>query len=194
MELSDRLLRGDEQVLDDILRCLGPPVSIVLGRRYTEVLSESDIEDAISIGLYRLWKSRLTYDPGRASLKLWFFRIVENAIRDVLRLGWHRARSLEVSCDAAALVQADRAVGSDHSLTTHKPPTAQQLELREIVESLPATQRSIILADAASPEGTANSQWLASELSVTASSVRVYRKRAMDRIRNEMRQRGHEVP
>ena len=194
LELSQRLLNSEEQVLEEILRILGPPISIVLSRRYHELLSEADIEDALSMGLYRLWNSRQTYDPDRASLKLWFFRIVENAIRDVLRLGWHRARSMEIGWESTALAQAARAPRNGESNLPAKAPSAKQLQLREIVESLPETQRTIILADSASPEGTASSQRLAEELSVSASSVRVYRKRAMDRIRSEMRQRGHEVP
>ena len=69
-----------------------------------------------------------------------------------------------------------------------------QADLREIVASLSDTQRAIVLADAAARDSTACSRTVGEELGLPAATVRVYRKRAMDRIRNELRLRGHDVP
>lgn len=194
LELSQRLFDDDEQVLEEILRTYGPAVSFVLTRRYLDVLSAADIEDALSVGLFRLWNSRQRFDPQQSSLKVWFFRIVENAVRDVLRLGWQRARQLEVRTEFIEQFQSIARDPPDETEPVHHAPSAQQLELREIIDNLPETQRAIVLADACSPDGTADSQRLARELNVATSSVRVYRKRALDRIRQEMRDRGHDVP
>ncbi|MEO1981192.1 MAG: hypothetical protein ABGZ24_11795, partial [Fuerstiella sp.] len=57
-DLAQRLLDNDEQALDDVLRQFGPMVLVVLTRRYQSVLRETDIEDVISIGLFRLWTNR----------------------------------------------------------------------------------------------------------------------------------------
>ena len=57
--LADRLPTHDEQALEEILRACGPAVMGVLKRRYVGVLGEADIEDAISVGLYRLWKTEI---------------------------------------------------------------------------------------------------------------------------------------
>lgn len=191
-DLAQRLLANDEQVLDEILRLFGPSVLRVLGRRYQGVLRETDIEDVMSIGLFRLWTNRQRFDSGKASLKVWFFRIVENAARDVLKFGWHKARQLEAGGDAALLgVPQNDPVIVDR---TAAAPTGVQLDLREIVADLPERQRLIVLADAAAKDGVASSQLLGAELGVSASSVRVYRKRAMDRIRTELKKRGHDVP
>lgn len=203
-DMAQRLLDNDEQVLDEILRTLGPVILSVMSRRYQGILPETDIEDAVSIGLFRLWKNRGRFDAGKASLKVWFFRIVENAIRDVLRHGWHKARMLEVNSDAALTgvshqTEGCDGIGSRHSSDDAKKraedsPTNLQLDLRDIVGGLPEKQRQIVLADSAARDGTASSQTLGRELDLPATTVRVYRKRAMDRIRKELTERGHDVP
>ncbi|MEQ9407353.1 MAG: sigma-70 family RNA polymerase sigma factor [Fuerstiella sp.] len=204
-DLAQRLLDGDEQVLDEVLRAWGPVILVVLTRRYQHVLRETDIEDVVSIGLFRLWKNRARFDHRKASLRVWFFRIVENAARDVLRYGWHKARELEVSSDALLTGAADPSTNGRHrhqrteldeTGCAEQPasPTGVQLDLREIVAELPERQRFILMADAATKEGTASSQLLSVEMNIPASTVRVYRKRAMDRIRTELAKRGHDVP
>lgn len=204
-DMAQRLLNDDEQVLEDILRAYGSMILVVLSRRYQNVLREADIEDVVSIGLFRLWKNRTRFDRRKASLKVWFFRITENAARDVLRHGWHKARQLEVTSDTALVSLADpsgngRAVSpyDEHqgipSNDDENPPTNLQLDLREIVADLPEKQRYIVMADAATPEGTASSQLLGAELGIPDSTVRVYRKRAMDRIKRELEKRGYDVP
>jgi len=193
-DLTDRLLADDEAVLEDVLRAFGPMLLNVLGRRYEGVLPLTDIEDAVSIGLFRLWKHRDRFDRGRASLKVWFFRIVENAIRDVLRHGWHKARSLEVRADEMLHGDLCRPRPTRDDAEDQAGPTNLQLDLREIIGSLPDIQRRIVVADSAARDGTANSAALSQELQVPASTIRVYRKRAMDRIRRELTQRGHDVP
>ena len=200
-DFAQRLLDDDEQVLEDILRVFGPMVLAVVSRRYREVLREADIEDVMSIGLFRLWKHRHRFDHRKASLKVWYFRIVENAARDVLKHGWHKARLLEVSSDVALTGTADPSSnGHGEPVVTHPAvsdnhdPTPLQLDLRDIVAELPDSQRTIILADAASKDGIASSQHLSEELNIPPSTVRVYRKRALDRIRKELAARGHDPP
>ena len=58
--------------------------------------------------------------------------------------------------------------------------------IRNIVDQLPDLQKRIIWADACSPEGIADSAALAKELNIPIGTVRVYRKRAKDKIRTEM--------
>lgn len=194
LEFSQRLKEDDEQVLEDILRQIGPQVRGVLLKKYLGVLSDADLEDALSLGLFRLWNSRSRFDATKSSLRVWFFRIVENAARDILRVGWHKARALEVNGHAGILdgcVQPQPIEPQDEDA---KPPTALQMALREVLDSLSDAQRTIVMADAASRDGTANNQWLSAELGLAPSSVRVYRRRALEKIRNELRNRGHDVP
>ena len=102
-DLSERLLADDEQVLEDVLRTFGPPIRAVLCRKYRGVLSGEDIEDVLAIGLFRFWVNRRRFDERKGTLRVWFFRIVDNAARDVLKHGWHKARRLEAAVEPAVL-------------------------------------------------------------------------------------------
>lgn len=193
-DLSERLLADDEQVLEDVLRTFGPPIRAVLCRKYRGVLTGDDIEDVLAIGLFRFWVNRYRFDEQKGTLRVWFFRIVDNAARDVLKHGWHKARRLETAVEPSVLATfADPRQNGRDNRRTGPNMSAAQMEIREIVDSLPAVQKSIVMADALTRDGTASSQLLAEELNLPASTVRVYRKRALDKIRTELKRRGHQV-
>lgn len=193
-DLSERLLADDEQVLEDVLRTFGPPIRAVLCRKYRGVLTGDDIEDVLAIGLFRFWVNRHRFDEQKGTLRVWFFRIVDNAARDVLKHGWHKARRLETAVEPSVLATfADHRQNGRDNRRTGPNMSAAQMEIREIVDSLPAVQKSIVMADALTRDGTASSQLLAEELNLPASTVRVYRKRALDKIRTELKRRGHQV-
>ncbi len=194
-ELAQRLLGNDQSGLEDILRAFGAGVLALLRRRFREVLREEDLEDVLSMGLFRLWNSRHRYDPARASLRVWWFRICENSARDVLRMGWQKARARETATDIALIgcVASSSGRASDqHCETTMESVTsAMQQDLRDVLSELPEIQRSILLADASTRDVVACSHRLGDEFSVPAATIRVYRKRAMDRVKREMLLRGH---
>jgi RNA polymerase sigma factor (sigma-70 family) len=195
-DLGERLRAADEHTLAEILRLYGPFVIAILRSRFHGVLTASDIDDVLSIALFRLWQARENYDGMRSSVRVWFLRIAENAARDVLKFGWHKARRKEVSTDPPRLAEyADpgkngRAESGDMGLL-ERP---EQSDLREILADLPEAQRKIILADAYSRDRVASSEYLAAELEIPVSSVPVYRKRAIDKIRKELRRRGYDIP
>ncbi len=193
-DLATRLLNDDEHALGDLLRSYGPKIMVFMKQRYSGILCEADLEDVISIGLFRLWTTRERFDASRGSLQVWFFRIVENTARDVLRLGWQKARQMEQPSDFA--VQPDTTPpinGHSKNVTTAtSAPTQLTMDLRDIIEQLPDVQRHIVQADSISKDDVASSDWLAEELSMKPSTIRVYRKRAMDRIRRELKERGHD--
>ena len=86
--------------------------------------------------------------------------------------------------------------GHDDNRQSHQTkesgqPTPMHMDLREIISELPDKQRRIILADATARDDVACSKRLAVELGTSPGNVRVYRKRAMDRIRTELGRRGH---
>lgn len=209
--LAKQLASGDESALEFILREYGPPVRGLLARKYCGVLGEGDFEDVLAIALFRVWQHRERFDPGRASLKAWFYRIATNAARDVLRYGWHKARSLEVSYEAASLAsvsvaspgaEAGDVFSSDENETdtpekdSHgddvENPEHEEVRqlLREVLATLSEKQRRIVLADAASKEGKVPSQELSDELGIPPATVRVYRRRAIEKLRKELDRRG----
>ena len=194
-EIAQRLLDHDQSCLSDILRSFGAGILGLLRRRFRDALREEDLEDVLSIGLFRLWNNRDRYDRERASLRVWWFRICENAARDVLRMGWQKTRARELNSEAALLGLSEQAVsksdGLYEALFDQLALAAVHHDLKDVLRELPDVQRAILLADAAARDDVACSQRLSDELGLPASTVRVYRKRAMDRVRREMVARGH---
>ena len=113
----------------------------------------------------------------------------------MLRVGWQKARAREVSCDDALLGCCERVITSQHEadgeMNSESPPAAVHHDLKEVLSEIPDVQRAILLADAAARDGVACSQRIGDELGLPASTVRVYRKRALERVRREMLARGH---
>ncbi len=201
LDPGSRLRAGDDAVLEVILRTHGPPVVALLKQRFAGQLTATDIEDALATALFRMWQHRSRFDPQRASLRVWFFRIAENVARDVLKLGWHKARKLELSTDPVLLAETTDPRQNDHTEVDNRasesrkddPPHELRIpseQLHELLALLPENQRRIVLADAESRDGIVASHDLAHELGIPASTVRVYRRRALERLRNEIRQRG----
>lgn len=198
-DLGARLRAGDEGVLEVILRTHGPPILALLRQRFVGPLNATDFEDVLAAALFRVWQHRERFDPDRASLRVWFFRIAENLARDVLKHGWLKARQLELSTEPMQLAEVtDRRQphgesdnGDDDDLAlTQRIPSEQ---LRELLALLPENQRRIVLADADSRDGVVASHDLAKELGIPQSTVRVYRRRALERLRREIQQRGFDT-
>lgn len=162
-------------------------VLAVLRRRYAGALGVDDIDDVVAVATHRMWKGRQRISELR-SPRAWFLRVADNAARDVLRYGWQKARQLEVAADAAWLGSFPDA---PKVLPAPEEGASGELveALREIVAALPEAQRRIVWADALNPDGLVASELLAAELGIPAGTVRVYRKRGLDRIRQEVEKR-----
>lgn len=214
-DIGQRLISGDENALEAALRVHGPQVKALLRRKFFGPLTDTDFEDILAVALFRMWQHRTRYDASRASLRVWFFRIAENVTRDVLRHGWQKARQLEVVFEPLALSavmdhrgdrsQSDEAAPEDRDAGPAEnkentefgeegPSNSRPIgdDLIEVLSLLPETQRLILLADAQSTDGKVASQSLASELGIPASTIRVYRRRALEKVRCEMDRRGWE--
>ncbi|MFM9965743.1 MAG: RNA polymerase sigma factor [Planctomycetaceae bacterium] len=190
-DLGTRLRAGEEEVLELILRVHGPPILALLRQRFVGPLTATDFEDVLAAALFRMWQHRARFDPARASLRVWFFRIAENLARDVLKQGWHKARQRESSLAPAQLAEAiDRRPSNGDADVGHSPTLRVPSEqLRELLALLPENQRRIVLADADSRDGLVASHDLAKELGIPPATVRVYRRRALERLRREIEQR-----
>ncbi len=191
-DLGARLRAGDEEVLELILRTHGPPILALLRQRFVGPLTATDFEDVLAAALFRMWQHRARFDPTLASLRVWLFRIAENIARDVLKLGWQKARQLELSTEPMQLAET-----TDHRRpdldAADDPSSAKRIpseQLRELLALLPENQRRIVLADADSRDGVVASHDLSKELGIPPSTVRVYRRRALERLRREIELRG----
>ena len=190
-DLGAQLRDGQENALEMILRVHGPPVLALLRQRFAGRLHGPDFEEILATALFRIWQHRSQFDQSRASLRVWFYRIAENLARDVFKLGWHKAKSLEMSLQPSVVdaVTRQRTVQDGELPETNGSLRISPEQLRELLTRLPENQRRIILADAQSPEGIVPSQNLSRELGIPPATVRVYRRRALERLRIEIERR-----
>ena len=190
-DLKHQLLNDNEAVLGLMLRLYGPAVATSLRRRYF-VLNEQDIEDILAAALYRLWTYRKRLDITRGAVAVLFYRIAENTVRNLFKSGWHKVRLQEVTLDdAAAFLQALESV----PVEGERSNTGKiQKDVQEIIDTLPAPYRYIVIADATAKDRVASADLISEELEIPVGTVRVYRNRAMAAIRRELRIMGYEVP
>ena len=179
---------GGEGALRELIDTHSARVRAVLRNRYAGALGADDIDDVVAVASHRMWK-HVDKVGGLNSPQAWFLRVADNVARDVLRYGWQKARQLEVPADAAWLDSfPDQPRVLPDPEETSDPRIVQAL--REIVAALPDDQRRIIWADALNPDGPVASETLGEELGIPPGTVRVYRKRGLDRIRKELEKRN----
>lgn len=196
--LALALLDDGEGALEEILRLYGPDITRVLHKKFTlhlGVLTFEDIEDVVVIALRRLWDARQTYDDTKQSLRVWFYCIAENAAKDVLKLGWHKASKLERYPGKEWLEDDPKCAAPEPVEAKGEKSDSKEIkDLKAVVSRLPDVQRRIILADSVLRDGVASSAELAAEIGIPVAHVKVYRQRGMETIRKEMRKLGHNIP
>ena len=177
-----------EQQLNSIIRDHAAAVRDILIPRYRGGLTASDVDDIVAVAAHRLWIHREEFAKLR-SPRAWFMRIADNVARDVLRFGWQKARQLEIAAEKSYLESfSPTDLPDDDGTPAPDPERAKQV--RELVDSLPEKQRKIIWADALSRSGNIAAEDLARELGIPPGTVRVYRKRALDKLRKLLTEHG----
>jgi RNA polymerase sigma factor (sigma-70 family) len=189
--LGRRLLGGDQEVLEEILLALGPPIRRRVAHRYRGLLRPDEIEDIVLAVVERVWTEREEYDPEKGCLGAWVQGIANHVALEVVNSKWCKRRKREVEVSPSRLATFED--WHSHGPAGEEVDKGESLEwklLSEALAKLPERQRYILLADACSPEGKAVSQDLARELNISSSAVRVYRKRVYDKVRAELERRG----
>jgi len=199
VEMGMRLLQGDESVLEDILRAFGPPINRFLIRKYAGFLNNADAEDILSRALFNLWEVREDYDESKGSIRGLLFKIADNFAKDMLKSGWRKAKNLEVNIDSYVLRGgadiAESYTGERCADVCLSEGDKKRLDdLKQIISNLPEVQRNIITADAHARDGKADSEYLGEKLEIPSGTVRVYRNRALRKIKEELRRLGHRLP
>src|SRR5690348_8912438 len=73
----------------------------LVGFAYRMLGSPSEAEDAAQETLLRAWKHAGDYDPARASVRTWVYRIATNVCLDMLRTAKRRARAVDFASTAS---------------------------------------------------------------------------------------------
>jgi RNA polymerase sigma-70 factor (ECF subfamily) len=189
-----RFLDGDENVLGELVRVLGPAIEAMLALRFP--LLRPYAEDLLVDSLYRMWVHRQQFDPARGSLYAWWSGIAQNAAQDLLRAGWQQARAHESGLGGSWIEErAPSGVPfpADSASQEAPPLSDEERVFWEVFDTLPEGDRRILLYHAlVNGEG----HWaadLAGEMGLSAGAIRVRRLRSCERVRSEMRRRGFTV-
>ena len=174
-----------EKQLETLIRDHASAVRDILIPRYRGGLTPADIDDVVATASHRLWKHRAEFCKLR-SPRAWFVRIADNVARDVLRYGWHKARQLEVAAEKSFL---ESLTPAEQDIAPEADPALVE-KIRIAVEALPENQRRIVWADALCADGNIAAEDLARELGIPKGTVRVYRKRALDKLRKILTDQG----
>jgi RNA polymerase sigma factor (sigma-70 family) len=191
--LSQRLLSGDQSVLESILRAYGPAIAGWLRHKYEQRLDREEIRDVLSTALWKLWYVRERYDPAKSSLRSFFFLLARHEAVDTLKSGWHSSRRYEVRLGDAANSIADKTpvVPPDPDPGGDDEHSKKIRDLKTCMDNLNESSRRILWDDACSNNDGVPSGILAQELNISESAVRVARKRGLDKLREAMKKLGY---
>jgi RNA polymerase sigma factor (sigma-70 family) len=197
MSLAGRFHDGDESVVAEVLRELGPRITCRLGRRYRRLLAADRVEQVLLDALAQAWEQRAQFDATKGSLGAWLSTIADHCAVNFIRSATGQSLGMELMMgpDRLRLLSAPPTVGPLQA-DDERPEDFHRNELRdsvrEAVDSLPAGQRYVLLADANSSIAIPCAQ-LAVELGVSVSTVRQYRRRGLKRLKAELLRRGVEA-
>lgn len=175
------LMERDELGLRALLDKHGGKVNGYLYKRYGNVLSYDEREEALAVATLKVWKAIDSFDEDKGSLSGWFIRITQRCVFDILRRE-KKFRDHEVELAAASQLKI---MSVDLDLDS-APAKKRKKALAAVIDKLPPMQKSIVEADLADEDGKAHSGRLAEILGTTAVSVRVLRKKALGTIRTEL--------
>ncbi len=133
-------------------------------------------EELVQEALLRLWRKAGQFDPARASLSTWLFRIARNLYIDQVRRdpGWQQVSD--------GLEQLDREQPRQQRSETEA--AAEYAELRQAIVELPAMQARLIRMSYF--EAKSHSQ-IAAELDMPLGSVKSRLRKAFSRLSRRVR-------
>ena len=195
-DLEVRLRGGDHSVLRVIDETYGPIIRRAL-RVGFHFRCSGEEEDVFSEALEKLWFAR---ESLRGPIRPFLFRIARNCAFDRFRGNQgkldERTGPVPVDDIDPAAERADSTDDDGNGNVCGLTREEKKLfgDLWDVIDHLSLLQRHIVWADADSSDGKAESKPLADDLQIKTERCRINRKRAYDRIREEMRKRGHNFP
>lgn len=196
-EITLKVLESDESALEDILHHYAPKIECALARKYHGLLSNSDMEDVLSMAIMRFWDAREKYDDKKSSIRSYLYRIADNVAKDILKHGWHKARRMERIVEQDFIEQSlKKEKHLNQPVSDDKNPTKpKEIEaINKVLASLSKVKREILMADAMTDD-VADSAELGERLGgYPAATIRQYRMRARIALQKGMKKLGFNIP
>jgi len=194
-----KVFDGDESALTDMLVHYGPRLERALLKRFGGELRVEDIEEIISDAVRKFWSARTKYDDKKASIRWLLYVIAKRLALDILKLGWHKARSLELNVEKEFL--EGQYVDGRHpgTATADDSPVSEETARRDkavrdtLAEITNPLQRQILEHDAFA-EDEIDAAELGRRLGgIPAGTIRVNRARAKEAFKEGLKKRGYDV-
>jgi RNA polymerase sigma-70 factor (ECF subfamily) len=186
-QLAARLLTDDSMVLAELLRSFGPQAASALRRRFGGLLSDADLEEALSDALFHVWQARARFDPTKAKLSTWFYILARNAAVSSLR---RRPQGINRNVEDSAMAFVKQESPAEQSAERSRLLT----ELKVALKSLTPRERIVIEAYIGSGgEGNWAAE-IAEEVGVPPRHIRVIRLRAFDKVKKRLIAQGYTPP
>ena len=194
-----KVFDSDESALTDMLVRYGPRLERALLKRFFGKLSVEDIEEILSDAIRKFWSARARYTDKKASIRWLLYVIAKRRALDVLRLGWHKAKSLELNVEKEFL--ECQYVDGRHpgAATADDPPVSEKTAQRDkavrdtLAEITNPLQRRILEHDAFA-EDEIDAAELGRRLGgIPAGTIRVNRARAKEAFKEGLKKRGYDV-
>lgn len=177
---DDALIRavaaGDERAFRQLVARHGPKLRAIAG----QFLSDGDADDAVQDALIRLWQHAGRFDPSRAAVSTWLYRIIVNRCIDIRRQRFRWPWSpIEAADDLPSDdIDADRIVAGTETLRS----------VAAIIASLPPRQRMALMLASV---GERTAEDIAALLGISRAAAEQLIARARRSIRSAMREPSH---
>ncbi|MEM6676338.1 MAG: sigma-70 family RNA polymerase sigma factor [Pseudomonadota bacterium] len=172
---------GDQAALVALMTAQGPGLRAVATRYLGSAV---EAEDVVQETFVKAWQRADRYDPSRAAVSTWLYRIAVNACIDRQR---RRSLSRMMGLEEAGVEERDGSTGgmaADQPSTERRTAARQRLDAaRTAIAALPGRQRMAILLAAVAGLGTAE---IAEALGTSRGSVEQLLVRARRRLRREL--------
>lgn len=186
-DLVPRLKQGDQSVIEDLIRRLGPSFEAWLRARYEWLMPF--VDDLLSETIIRIWNYREDYDPTLTYLEDWFFALARQIVINLTRASWHKARALEKSIQ-------DESIHSYYTSEEEREncslPSEAQQDLAVILGDLSPLDRTVLYASLR-PDCSNWAAELSTELGLSANALRARKHRLIKKVKEELASKGHTV-
>lgn len=177
------LLAGHPDALRVLLQNHGGLLRARLQKEFGKVLDDSEIDEAMSAMLIRVWNAAPRFDATKGSLRAWVAVIARNCALRLLER--RRGSAVRTEPDLDQFVLPGQSPGS--------PSVERQRllgDLHACIDALPRLQRAVMIADLEAG-GAAPAEPLAREHRTTTNSIYVSRQKARKALRHAMARLGH---
>ncbi|WP_026790298.1 RNA polymerase sigma factor [Pleomorphomonas oryzae] len=181
MEQSDDALiravaAGDERAFRRLVDRHGPKLRAIAG----QFLGAGDADDAVQDALIRLWRHADRFDPDKAALSTWLYRVVVNRCIDIRRqrFRWPWRPIDEAEDLPSTEIGADRMLVGAETLR----------DVAAIIASLPPRQRMALML---ATVGDHTAEDIAAILGVSRAAAEQLIARARRNVRDAMRKANH---